>query len=232
MSIHIGAKKGEISDKILLSGDPLRAKYIAEKYFKNPVCYNEVRNMFGFTGDYKGKRISVQGTGMGVPSTAIYVNELLSEYEVKTIVRIGTCGSIQKEVKTRDMVIGMCASSDSGYNDERFNGRTFAPCADFGLLMKSYELAVKAGFKPHVGNIVTTDDFYYDSPQYWQRWAQYGALAIEMESTAIYTLASKFKVAALTILTVSDNFITKEIVSAEERQASFMQMVEVALELV
>ena len=231
MSIHIGAKHGEIAETVLMSGDPLRAKFIAETMLDNAVCYNQVRNMLGFTGYYKGKRISVQGSGMGAPSIAIYVNELINEYKVKNIIRIGTCGSIQPQIKIKDVVIAMSASADFTLNDMRFQGMTYSPCADFELLYKAYNYAQSKNLATHIGNVLNTNDFYYDSEEYWKRWADYGVLAIDMESFALYTIAAKKRVKALTLLTVSDCFWTHEKASAEERQLAFMQMVDIALNL-
>ena len=229
MSIHIAAKPGEIAETILLPGDPLRAKYIAETFLENPVCYNEVRGMLGYTGTYKGKRISVQGTGMGVPSISIYVNELISSYDVKTLIRVGTCGAIQKDVKVRDVILGMTASTDSKMNQLTFNGIDYAPCADFELLKNAYEAGVEKGLKMKVGNIFTADQFYNDNADH-EKWAKYQILAIEMESSALYTLAAKFGRRALSVLTVSDHILTGEETTAEERQTTFNDMIEVALE--
>ncbi|NMA82237.1 MAG: purine-nucleoside phosphorylase [Epulopiscium sp.] len=231
MSIHIGAKKGDIAKTILLPGDPLRAKYIAENFLENPVCYNEVRGMYGYTGTYKGKRVSVQGTGMGMPSISIYANELIEEYGVQRLIRVGTCGSMQEHVKIRDLVLAMGASSDSKMNEIRFGGKDYAPTADFALLKQAYEVAVAQGIDPKVGNILTSDFFYHDEPDTWKKWADYGIIAVEMESAALYTLAAKYRVQALTILTVSDSLVTGETTSSMERQTTFEQMMKVALEL-
>ncbi|GAB1483503.1 purine-nucleoside phosphorylase [Treponema sp.] len=230
MSIHIAAKSGEIAEAVLLPGDPLRAKFIAENFFENPVCYNEVRNMFGYTGTYKGKRISVQGTGMGIPSISIYVNELFKDYGVKRAIRVGTAGSIQEHVKIRDLVIGMAASTDSGANNIRFGGRSFAPTANFGLLKAAYDAAMAKGWEPKVGNIVSSDMFYTENPDDWKLWAKFGALAVEMEAAELYTLAAKYGREALAILTISDSLITHEATSSEERQTTFTKMMEIALE--
>ncbi|MBP7653708.1 purine-nucleoside phosphorylase [Candidatus Dependentiae bacterium] len=233
MSIHIGAKENEIAETVLMSGDPLRAKHIAENLLEKSVCYNQVRGMYGYTGYYKGKRVSVQGSGMGAPSIAIYANELVKEYKVKQIIRIGTCGSIQPEIKIKDVVLAMSASADFTLNDMRFNGMTYAPCADFGLLYKAYNSSVEKKIHTHIGNVLNTNDFYYDGGDiYWKRWAEYGVLAIDMESFALYTIASKNHVKALTLLTVSDSFITHEKASAEERQLAFIKMVDIALDII
>ncbi|MEA2022570.1 MAG: purine-nucleoside phosphorylase [Candidatus Caldatribacteriota bacterium] len=232
MSIHIEAKKGDIAETILLPGDPLRAKYIAENFLEDIFCYNKIRGMYGYTGFYKKKRVSVQGTGMGVPSISIYVNELISSYEVKNLIRIGSCGSMQSNVKIRDVILAMSASTDSSINRIRFHGLDYAPTADFELLKKAYDIALAKDIKIKIGSVLTTDTFYNDNPDSWKHWANYGLLAVEMETAALYTLASKFKVKALSILTVSDSLVTHEETSSEERQKTFNQMVEVALDLV
>ncbi|KMY44268.1 purine nucleoside phosphorylase DeoD-type [Bacillus sp. FJAT-27916] len=229
MSVHIGAKENEIAETVLLPGDPLRAKYIAETFLENPVCYNEVRNMFGYTGTYKGKRVSVQGTGMGVPSISIYVNELMSSYNVQKLIRVGTCGAIQKDVKVRDVILAMTSSTDSNMNKLLFDGIDYAPTANFDLLKKAYDTGIQKGLNLKVGNVFTADQFYNDKANH-ELWAQYGILAIEMETTALYTLAAKYGRQALSILTVSDHILTGEETTAEERQTTFNDMIEVALD--
>ena len=231
MSLHIGASKEDIAETVLLPGDPLRAKFIAENILKNAVCYNEIRGMYGFTGIYKGKRVSVQGTGMGIPSHLIYVTELIKEYNVKKLIRIGTCGSIQSDIKIRDIILAMSASTDSSFNTYTFGGRIYAPTANFELLQKAYKITLKLDKNPKVGNILSSDIFY-DEPDFLKIWAKYGVLAVEMETAALYTLAAEFGVKALTILTVSDNLITDEHISVEERQKKFNEMIKIALELV
>mgnify|MGYP004702764989 CR=1 FL=1 len=231
MSIHIGAKLNDIAETILLPGDPIRAKYIAENYLENVVCYNEVRGMYGFTGTYKGKPISVQGTGMGVPSLTIYVNELITNYNVKNLIRVGSCGSFQEHIKVRDIVLAMTSSTDSAINKIRFGGMDFAPAASFYLLKKAYDVAISKGIDPKVGNILTSDTFYQDDPDSWKLWAAFGVLAVEMETTGLYTMAAKYNVNALTILTVSDSLVTGEATTSEERQNTFTKMMEIALEL-
>lgn len=231
MSIHIGAKENQIASTVLLPGDPLRAKYIADNFLENVICYNEVRGMYGFTGTYKGKKVSVQGTGMGVPSISIYVNELITSYNVKNLVRIGTCGAIQENIKIRDVIIAMSASTDSNINKIRFGGRDYAPTASFKLLNKAYESAKAKDMGVWVGNVLTSDTFYDDNPEGWKLWAKFGVLAAEMETAGLYTLASKYGVDALSILTVSDSIVTGEETSSQEREKTFMKMVEIALEL-
>ncbi|MBU4047517.1 purine-nucleoside phosphorylase [bacterium] len=231
MSIHIGAKEGDIAGTVLLPGDPLRAKYIAENFLTDAICYNEVRGMHGYTGTYKGKRISVQGTGMGIPSISIYVNELITNYRAKNLIRIGSCGSMQADIKIRDVILAMSASTDSNINKIRFSGMDYASTANFDLLKKAYDIALEKGISVKVGSVLTTDTFYHDDPNSWKHWANYGILAVEMETAILYTLAAKFKVNALSILTVSDSLVTREETTSEERQKTFNQMVEVALEL-
>jgi len=231
MSIHIGAKEGDIASTVLLPGDPLRAKYIAENFLTDAVCYNEVRGMYGYTGNYKGKRVSIQGTGMGVPSISIYLNELITTYKAKNLIRIGSCGSMQPYIKIRDVILAMSASTDSHINKIRFNGMDYASTANFNLLKKAYDIALEKDIPIKVGSVLTTDTFYHDDPDSWKHWANYGVLAVEMETAALYTLAAKFKVNALSILTVSDSLVTREETTSEERQKTFNQMVEIALEL-
>ncbi|WP_046227052.1 purine-nucleoside phosphorylase [Paenibacillus dauci] len=230
MSVHIAAKSGDIAETILLPGDPLRAKYIADTYLEDVTCYNEVRGMLGFTGTYKGQRISVQGTGMGLPSISIYANELISEYGVKNLIRVGTCGGMQENVKVRDVIIAQAASTDSSMNNHIFGGYNFAPVASFPLLKAAYDRGVEKGLNLHVGNIFSSDSFYRDDKTITGRLMEYGVLGVEMETSALYTLAAKFGVNALTILTVSDHLLTGEETTSEERQTTFNEMMEVALD--
>jgi purine-nucleoside phosphorylase len=230
MSIHIAAKAGEIAEAVLLPGDPLRAKFIAETFFDNPVRYTDVRNMFGYTGTYKGKRVSVQGTGMGIPSISIYVNELFKDYGVRKAIRVGTAGSLQEHVKIRDLVIAMSASTDSAVNQVRFSGMSYAPTSSFTLLKKAYDAAVARGWAPHVGPVLSSDSFYTEDPEQWKLWAKFGVLAVEMEAAELLTLAAKYQREALAILTISDSLVSHEATSAEERQTTFTRMMEVALE--
>lgn len=231
MSIHIGANENEIAETVLLPGDPLRAKYIAETFLEDTKCYNEVRNMFGYTGTYKGKRVSVQGTGMGVPSISIYVNELMQSYNVQNLIRVGTCGALQKDVKVRDVILAMTSSTDSQINRITFGGIDFAPTADFELLKNAYDAGIEKGLHLKVGNVFTADSFYNDNADF-ELLAKYQILAVEMETTALYTLAAKYGRKALSILTVSDHILTGEETTAEERQTTFNDMIEVALESV
>ncbi len=232
MSVHIGAKEGQIAESILLPGDPLRAKFIAETFLKDVECYNEIRGMYGFTGNYKGKRVSVQGTGMGMPSISIYANELIQSYGVKNLIRVGTCGSYREDVKVRDVILAMSASTDSNINKLRFHGMDYAPTASFKLLKKAYDLSVEKGISPKVGNILSSDTFYGDEPDSWKLWPKFGVMAVEMEAAALYTLAAKFGVDALGIMTVSDHLVTGELTTAEERQTTFTNMIEIALDTV
>ncbi len=230
MSIHIGAKDNEIAEVVLLPGDPLRAEHIAATFFEEAVCYSRVRGMLGFTGRYKGKRVSVQGTGMGVPSISIYAHELLHQYGATTLVRVGTCGALQPSVKVRDLILAMSASTDSAVNRIRFPHVDYAPTANFELLLRAYHVASEKGFNIHVGNILTSDTFYSDDQESTNKLIDHGTLAVEMESAALYTLAAKAKARALSILTVSDHVITGESTTSEERQTTFDHMIEVALE--
>lgn len=231
MSIHIGANAGDIAKTVLLPGDPLRAKYVAEHFLENISCYNKVRGMFGYTGDYKGKRVSIQGTGMGTPSISIYVNELISEYNVTNLIRVGTCGSIQPGIGLRDIILVLTASTDSQVNKLRFQGMDYAPSASFSLIRRAYDTAIANQIDVKVGGVLTTDSFYHDEPKYWRVWAVYGVLALEMETSALYTLSAKLGVHALSILTVSDNMLSGEKATSEQRERSFTQMIELALEI-
>ncbi|ASW42602.1 purine-nucleoside phosphorylase [Clostridium isatidis] len=230
--LHIMAKEGSIAETVLLPGDPLRAKFIAETYLENPVCYNEVRGMYGFTGTYKGKRVSVQGTGMGLPSHSIYVNELIQFYGAKRLIRIGSAGSINDNVNVRDIVLAQSASTNSGINKRRFNNLDYAPTANFELLLEAYNKCKEKGVNVKVGNVLSSDLFYDDTGMGVKIWADYGCLALEMETAELYTLAAKYKVEALSILTISDHVFKGIETTPDERQKSFTDMMEVALELI
>ncbi len=231
MSTHIGAQPGQIAPTILLPGDPLRARYIAETMLEDAVCFNQVRGMLGYTGRYKGKRVSVMGTGMGIPTLSIYVHELVTEYQVKTLMRVGTCGAFLPHLKVGDIILPMTASTDSQINKLRFGGMDFAPPASFSLLLKAYEAAQKRGIKVYVGGIFSGDTFYNDDPEAWKKWAAFGTLACEMETNGLYTLGAKFNVDTLSILTVSDSLATGEFATAEQRERNFPQMAQIALEI-
>ncbi|MFD7156061.1 purine-nucleoside phosphorylase [Kribbella sp. NPDC059898] len=230
MSIHIAAEKGQIAPRVLFPGDPLRAKWIAETYLSDVICYTEIRNMFGFTGTYKGERISVQGSGMGQPSASIYAHELFESYDVQTLIRVGTCGALTESVRVRDVIVAMSASTDSQMNRLRFHGIDYAPTADYQLLRAAVDAAEAAGLNVHVGQVFSGDLFYNDRPDLVSRTAEYGVLGIEMEASALYTLAAKFGRRALGIMTVSDHLITHEVTSAEERQTTFSEMITIALD--
>lgn len=231
MSIHIGATQGQIAPTVLIPGDPLRAKHIAETMLENAVCYNEVRGMLGFTGRYKDKRVSVMGSGMGIPTLSIYVHELLAEYQVKTLIRVGTCGAFQPDLKVGDIVLAMTASTDSQTNKLRFNGMDYAPAASFQLLNSAYQVAKEHSIDVRVGGVLAGDTFYHDDPNWWKIWAEYGVLVCDMETNALYTLAAKFNVAALSILTVSDSLVTGEESTAQQRERGFSHMARIALEI-
>ena len=231
MSIHINAPEGAIAPNVLLPGDPLRAKFIAETFLEGAKCYNEVRGMLGFTGTYKGVPVSVQGTGMGQPSLSIYVNELFSSYGVQKAIRVGTCGGLHESVKVRDTIIVNAACSESAMQNARFGHLHYAPAADFGLLKNAYDAAQKLQIPVHVGQCASSDAFYDDN-DYWKLWAKYGVLGLEMEAAELYTLAAKFGRKALAILTVSDHLVTHELTTAEERQTTFTNMMKIALEAI
>ena len=233
MSLHNNAKKGDIADFVLLPGDPQRAKLIAETFLENAKCYNEVRGMLGYTGYFNDIKISVQGTGMGMPSISIYVTELIEEYGVEKLVRIGSCGSIQNNVEIMDIILAMGACTDSGMNKYRFNGNDFAPTADFGLLKRAWEIASEQKTKVHTGSILTSDFFYKENHlgDTFLLWKTYGVLGIDMEAAALYTIAAKYGKKALAILTVSDHLLKEQAISAEDRQNSFNEMIGLALKL-
>ena len=230
MSIHIAAEKGQIAESILLPGDPLRAKFIAENFLEGAKQFNAVRNMFGYTGTYKGERVSVMGTGMGMPSLSIYVNELIRDYGCRKLVRVGTCGGLKAEVKVRDLILGISASTDSAVNQVRFNGMDYAPAPSFDLLYKAYNAALARKMPVHVGKIVSSDSFYTEDPDQWKLWAKFGVLAVEMETAELYTLAAKFGAQALSVLTVSDNLVTGGNTTSAERETTFRAMAELALD--
>lgn len=229
MSTHIEAAPGEIAESVLLPGDPLRAKWIAETFLENAHCYNNVRGMLGYTGTFQGKRISVQGTGMGIPSALIYCHELITEYRVKNLIRVGSAGSYQKDIKVRDIVIAMAASTTSSINKARFLNMDFAPTADFDLFMKAVSFAKENNLPIKAGNVLSTDQFYAEDPHQYKKWAEFGVLCVEMEAAALYTIAAKHRVKALAILTISDSLITGESTTSEEREGSFSSMIEIAL---
>lgn len=231
MSIHIGAQKGDVAETILLPGDPLRAKWIAETFFDNPVCFNQVRGMLGFTGTHQGKPISVMGTGMGVPSISIYAHELITQFGVKNLIRVGSAGSYQKHIKIRDVVLAMAASSNSGVNELRFGGADYAPTASFELFQKAVETAKAKDITIKAGNVFTSDEFYADDFESYKKWSKFGVLCVEMETAGLYTVAAKHNVNALTICTISDSLVTGEKTTSKERETTFKDMINIALEL-
>lgn len=232
MSVHLSAKQGEIAEIVLLPGDPLRAKHVAEQFLEDVYCYNEVRGMLGFTGTFQGVRVSVQGTGMGMPSAGIYIHELIQDYGARKLVRIGTCGGLKHEVDVRDIVIAQAACTDSAMFNFLEGRVRFAPIGDFQLIRQAYEIGLQEGMTMHVGNVFSTDTFYAEDRTVTERLAEYGVLAVEMETAALYSLAAKFKVQALSLLTVSDHLLTGEETTAMERQTTFNQMIEMALKAV
>ncbi|AXG71008.1 purine nucleoside phosphorylase DeoD-type [Kordia sp. SMS9] len=229
MSIHINAKKGDIAPTVLLPGDPMRAKWIAETFFENPKLYNDVRGMFGYTGTFKGKPVSVQGTGMGAPSISIYAHELINSYGVQKLIRVGSAGSYQKDVKIRDIIIAMSASSNSNTNDLPFQGENFAPTANAELFLAAITAAKEKNIPFKAGNILTSDIFYQEDADYYKKWAKYGVLCVEMETSALYTIAARFQVKALSLLTISDSLVTHETTTSEERAQTFREMIDIAL---
>ena len=232
MSVHIDAKPGDVAESILLPGDPLRAKWIADTFLENVISYNKVRGMLGFTGIYKGKRVSVQGTGMGIPSALIYANELITQFGVKNLIRVGSAGSYQKEVKIRDIVFAMAGSTTSGINAQRFHGASYAPTASFELFNKAVNVAKEKNIPIKAGNVLSSDEFYTDNFEDYKHWAEFGVLCVEMETAGLYTAAAKHNVNALSILTISDSLVTKEKTSAEEREHTFKEMVLIALDTI
>ncbi|HSL93985.1 MAG TPA: purine-nucleoside phosphorylase [Bacillota bacterium] len=229
---HISVTEtGLISETVLLPGDPLRAKFIAETFLEDVVQFNTVRNMFGYTGTYKGKKVSVMGSGMGIPSIGIYSYELIHFYGVKNLIRVGSCGSFQRDVKVRDILFGMSASTNSRYAEQFGLPGTYAPTASWSLLSQAVAVAEAKGYAYKVGNILSSDIFYDDDKDSWKKWARMGVMAVEMEAAGLYMNAASAGVNALCILTVSDSLVTHEKTTAEERQTTFTQMMEIALEL-
>ncbi|MCR5708987.1 MAG: purine-nucleoside phosphorylase [Bacteroidales bacterium] len=228
---HIEAQYGEIAETVLMSGDPLRAKFIADTFFENPVLFNDVRGMLGYTGTYRGKRVSVMGHGMGIPSIGIYSYELYNFYGVNTIIRVGSAGSYSHDLHIGDLVIAQGACTDSNYGAQFGLPGTFAPIADFDLLRAAANACDARGLHYKVGNILSSDVFYSDTPQ-TDRWVKMGVLAVEMEASALYMNAARAGKRALVICTISDHVLTGEVTSSEERQTTFTNMMEVALEII
>lgn len=230
MSTHIGAEPGQIAPTVLLPGDPLRARWIAETFLEDATCYTEVRGMYGYTGTWQGHPISVQGSGMGQPSMAIYVNELFREYDVQQVIRVGSCGALTEQVGVRDLIIASGACTDSSMNRLRFHGLDYAPVADFGLLSAAYDAArVRQDVTAHVGLIFSSDSFYSPRTELMGPMVDHGVLAVEMEASALYTLAAQHRRRALAVCTVSDHIVTGEETTAAEREQTFGPMVEIAL---
>lgn len=231
MSVHIGAGPGDIAERVLLPGDPMRAKWIAETFLTDPKCYTEVRGMLGFTGTWQGERVSVQGSGMGMPSASIYTHELINEYGVKSVIRIGSCGALAMDLNLGDVIAAIGSATDSNMNRTRFDGLVdYAPVADFGLLRTAADVAERRGVPLRVGPILAADAFYTDRPDLYDTLAQYGVLAVEMESAAIYTIAARYGAKALTVLTVSDHIKTGAKMDSAQREKGFSDMVQIGLD--
>ncbi|MGL5438827.1 MAG: purine-nucleoside phosphorylase [Filifactoraceae bacterium] len=228
---HIEAKAGEIAKTVLMPGDPLRAKFIAETFLTDVTCFNTVRNMFGYTGYYNGKKVSVMGSGMGIPSIGIYSYELFSFYGVESIIRIGTAGSISENINLRDIVAGVGACTTSNFASQYKLPGTFAPIASFDLLRKADDVAKEKGVKLNVGNILSDDAFYCDDEDAFKQWAKMGVMAVEMEAAALYMNAARLGKSALCLLTISDHIFKGEKCTSEERQNTFTKMMEIALEI-
>ncbi|MCA0857409.1 purine-nucleoside phosphorylase [Phaeobacter italicus] len=230
MTVHIGAEKGEIAETVLLPGDPYRAKWAAETFLKDVRLVNEVRGMLGFTGTWNGHPVSIQGSGMGMPSLSIYVNELIRDYGAKTLIRIGSCGGMQEKVKIRDVILAMTATTLSTPSRGIFKEVNFAPCADWSLLQAAANAAASRDLAPHVGGIYSSDVFYDERPDLNEQMVRHGILGVEMEAAELYTLAARYDCRALAVLTVSDHLQTGEALPSDQRERSFGDMVEIALE--
>ena len=228
MSLHIEAGPGEIAPYVLLPGDPYRARYIAENFLEGAVRYNEIRGMFGYTGTYEGLRVSVQTSGVGMPSMDLYAHELITGYGADTLIRIGTCGSMLEGIENRDLVLAMSASTDSAMNSYRLRG-TYAPCADYGLLSAAHSIAKDRGHTVYCGNVLSTDAFYAADPDDWKNWAGYNVMAVEMETCALYTTAARHRARALAILTVTDQFADGARLSPAKRESSLHEMIKLGL---
>ena len=232
MSTHIGAAPDQIAPYVLMPGDPYRARWIAETFLEDPVLYNDVRGMLGFTGTYRGVRVSAQGSGMGQPSLGIYAHELFAEYDTQAIIRVGTCGGLSEKVKVRDVILGVAASTDSAMNRPRFGDVTFAPAADFELMRIAADVAEERLLPMVAGGLFSSDQFYNPNSTIASTLAGYGVLGVEMEAAALYTLAAQFSRRALAVCTVSDHLLTGEETSSQERQETFEDMIVMALETI
>lgn len=230
MTFHIGAKPGEIAETVLMPGDPLRAKWAAETFLDDPVCVNEVRGMLGYTGTWRGNRVTIHGSGMGMPSLSIYANELLKDYGAKTLIRIGSTGAMQEHINVRDVILAMTASTLSTPSRGIFKELNFAPCADYGLLAAAHKASAGRDVATHVGGIYSSDVFYDERPDLNEQMIRHGVLAVEMEAAELYILAARYKARALAVMTVSDHLLTGDALPADQRQSSFGDMVEIALE--
>jgi len=230
MTIHIGAEPGQIAETVLLPGDPYRARWVAETFLDGAELVNEVRGMLGYTGTWRGNRVTVQGSGMGMPSLSIYVNELIRDYGAKTLIRIGSCGAMQAHVNLRDVILAMTATTMSTPSRGILRELNFAPCADFRLLHRAWHRAQEKGVTTHAGNIYSSDVFYDERPDLNEQMTRHGILGVEMEAAELYTLAARHGCRALAVLTVSDHLLTHEALPSSERQSSFAEMVEIALE--
>lgn len=231
MGVHINANPGDVAEIVLMPGDPLRAKWIAETFLEDAKCYNTVRNMLGYTGTYKGVPVSVQGSGMGLPSFSIYAHELIHDFGAKKLIRVGSAGAMKKDIKLRDVVIAMSASTTSSINRSRFDGGDYAPTASFDLFKKALKIADEKNIDVKAGNVLSSDLFYTDHRDDYKKWADYNVLCVEMEAAALYTIAAKFNVDALAVLTISDSLVTGEVTSTEDREKTFNQMIDIALGL-
>ncbi len=230
MTIHIGAETGQIAETVLMPGDPYRARWAAETFLDGAELVNETRGMLGFTGTWKGNRVTIQGSGMGMPSLSIYANELIRDYGAKTLIRIGSCGGMQADVKVRDVVLAMTSSTLATPSSGMFRELNFAPAADYGLLSAAHTAAAAKGIPIHVGGIYSSDVFYDERPDLTEQMTRHGVLAVEMEAAELYILAARYGVRALAVLTVSDSLVTGEALPSEEREQSFGDMVEIALQ--
>jgi purine-nucleoside phosphorylase len=230
MTVHIGAKPGEIAETVLLPGDPYRARWAAQTFLKDAVLVNEVRGMLGYTGTWNGHRVTIHGTGMGMPSMSIYANELIRDYGAKTLIRIGSAGALPEHVKVRDVILAQTATTAGSPSRTIFRELNYAPCADFGLLLAAHKAALASGTPTHVGGIYSSDTFYDERPDLWKELSRHGCLAVEMEAAELYTLAARHGVRALAVLTISDHIATGEALPSDQREKSFGAMVEIALQ--
>lgn len=229
MTIHIGAEIGDIAPTVLMPGDPYRAKWAAQTFLEDARCINEVRGMLGFTGTWNGHPVTIQGSGMGMPSLSIYANELIKDYDAQTLIRIGSCGGMQDQVKIRDVILAMTASTVSTPSRGIFKELNFAPCADYGLLSAAHKAATEKGVPTHVGGIYSSDVFYDERPDLNEQMVRHGILGVEMEAAELYNLAARHGRRALAVLTVSDHLLTHEALPAHDREKTFGDMVDIAL---